>query len=84
MKVMTYSDTRANLATVMDQVTDDHEETVITRKGRPPVVIMSMEDYESMKETAYLLSTRANTRALMESIAQADMGKAQEHELIDE
>ncbi len=83
MKVTTYSDSRANLASLMDAVTDDHEEAVITRKGRPPVVLMSMADYESMKETAYLLSTPANARRLLASIADVRAGNVEVHDLID-
>ena len=55
MKTMSYSESRAKYAEVLNSVTDDREEVVITRAGHEPVVIVSLEDYESLKETAYLL-----------------------------
>ncbi len=55
MKTLSYSQTRANLAATLDAVTDDREEVVVTRAGHDPVVIVSLDDYESLKETAYLL-----------------------------
>ena len=55
MKTMSYSESRAKYAEVLNAVTDDREEIVITRAGHEPVVIVSLEDYESLKETAYLL-----------------------------
>ena len=58
MKTMTYSESRARYAEVLNAVTDDREEVVITRAGHDPVVIVSLEDYESLKETAYLAQPR--------------------------
>ncbi len=51
---MSYSESRARYAEVLDSVVDDREEVVITRAGREPGVIVSREDYDSLKETAYL------------------------------
>ena len=68
MKTMTYSESRARYAEVLNAVTDDREEIVITRAGHDPVVIVSLEDYESLKETAYLLRSPANARRLLASI----------------
>jgi antitoxin YefM len=71
---MTYSESRARYAQVLDSVTDDREEVVITRAGHEPVVIVSLEDYESLKETAYLLRSPANARRLLASIDELESG----------
>ena len=65
---MTYTESRANYATTLDSVTNDREEVVITRAGREPVVMVALDDYESLKETVYLLRSPANARRLLESI----------------
>lgn len=57
MKIMTYSVLRANHAATLDAVLDDCEEIVIMRAGKDPVVIVSLDDYQSLKETASLLRT---------------------------
>ncbi|MER7958628.1 type II toxin-antitoxin system prevent-host-death family antitoxin [Streptomyces sp. NPDC096030] len=74
MRTMTYSESRARYAEVLDAVNDDREEIVITRAGHDPVVIVSLEDYESLKETAYLLRNPANARRLLASIERLETG----------
>ncbi|MFD9301886.1 type II toxin-antitoxin system Phd/YefM family antitoxin [Streptomyces sp. NPDC060048] len=74
MKTMTYSESRARYAEVLDAVNDDREEIVITRAGHDPVVIVSLEDYQSLKETAYLLRSPANARRLLASIDRLENG----------
>jgi len=74
VKTMTYSESRARYAEVLNSVTDDREEVVITRAGHEPVVIVSLEDYESLKETAYLLRSPANARRLLASIDELENG----------
>ena len=81
MKTMTYSESRARYAEVLDSVTDDREEVVITRAGHEPVVIVSLEDYESLKETAYLLRSPANARRLLASIDELENGGGAVREL---
>ena len=83
MQVLTYTDARANLKSVMQQVVEDHEEVVVTRKNGRPVVMMSLDAWNSIRETMHLLSTPANARALRESIAQLDAGKGVERELVE-
>lgn len=83
MAHVTFTDLRNNLAKHLDQVEADHKELIVTRQNRDPVVIVSLADWEAMKETLYLLSTPANARHLMQSIAEADAGKLAEHELIE-
>jgi antitoxin YefM len=82
MDAMTYSTARANLASVMDRVCEDHEPLIITRNGDQSVVMLSLDDYKALEETAYLLRTPANARRLLASIAQLNAGQAVERELI--
>jgi antitoxin YefM len=66
----------------MEQVCEDHAPLAITRKGEGAVVMMSMEDYQALEETAYLLRSPKNTRRLIDSIAELETGKGVERELI--
>ena len=68
MKAMSYTESRANFAKVLDDVVNDREETVITRAGHEPVVIVSLTEYESLRETAHLLGTPATARRLLDSV----------------
>jgi antitoxin YefM len=81
MKTLTYSESRANYAATLDAVTDDREEVVITRAGHEPVVIVALDDYESLKETAYLLRSPANARRLLGSIERLASGEGAERQL---
>ncbi|MGO1402880.1 MAG: type II toxin-antitoxin system Phd/YefM family antitoxin [Flaviflexus sp.] len=81
MKTMSYTESRARYAEVLNSVTDDHEEVVITRAGHDPVVILSLADYESLRETAYLMRSPANARRLMDSMERLEAGRGQEHDL---
>lgn len=81
MDAMTYTTVRANLASTMDRVCDDHEALIITRNGEQSVVMLSLEDYKSLEETAYLLRTPANAKRLLSAAAQLAAGKGVEREL---
>ena len=81
MDALIYSSARANLASTMDKVFDDHSPVIVTRKSGKNVVMMSIEDFESMVETAYLLRSPANAKRLMRSIEQAERGLVKEREL---
>lgn len=83
MRTMTYSESRANYAATLSAVVDDREEVVITRAGHDPVVIVSLDDYESLKETAYLLKSPENARRLLGSIERLESGGGMERELVD-
>jgi antitoxin YefM len=82
MDAMTYSTARANLASVMNRVCEDHEPLIITRNGDQSVVMLSLDDYKALEETAYLLRTPTNARRLLTSIAQLNSGQGVERELI--
>jgi antitoxin YefM len=83
MRTMTYSESRAKYAETLNAVVDDREEVVITRAGHDPVVIVSLEDYESLKETAYLLRSPANARRLLDSINRLEDGEGAERDLAE-
>jgi antitoxin YefM len=65
----------------MENVCKDHAPVIVTRKTTDSVVIISLEDYEAMEETAYLLRSPKNTRRLIESIAQLEEARGTEREL---
>jgi antitoxin YefM len=83
MKAITYSAARQNLAKTIENVCRDHAPVIITRKTTDSVVIISLEDYEALEETAYLLRSPKNTRRLIESIAQLEKGQGTERELTE-
>jgi antitoxin YefM len=83
MKAITYTAARQNLAKTMEEVCKDHAPVIITRKKSDSVVIMSLEDYTALEETAYLLRSPKNTRRLIESIVQLEDGKGTERELVE-
>ena len=82
MDAITYSAARANLASVMDRVCGDHEALIITRNGERSVVMLSLEDYNALEETAYLLRSPANTRRLIAAVAELNAGQGTERELV--
>tara|TARA_R110002049_G_scaffold307431_1_gene507875 strand:+ start:114 stop:374 length:261 start_codon:yes stop_codon:yes gene_type:complete len=75
MDTVTYTTARANLASTMDRVCEDHEPIIITRKGEQSVVMLSLQDYKALEETAYLLRTPANALRILASVAQFDSGQ---------
>ena len=77
MNAIPYTHARNHLAETMEKVCDDHAPVIITRKNRGSVVMMSLEDYQALEETAYLLRSPKNARRLLESIAElADLLEA--------
>ena len=82
MDAITYTNARANLASTMDRVCNDHEALIITRNGEQSVVMLSLEDYKALEETAYLLRTPANARRLLSAVSQLSTGKGTERNLI--
>ena len=83
MDAISYTSARANLANTMAHVCNDHAPIIITRKSEDPVVMMSLEDYNAMQETTYLLRSPTNARNLLESIAELEAGNGTERELIE-
>ena len=82
MNAMTYTAARANLASTMNRVCNDHEALIITRNGEQAVVMLSLEDYNALEETAYLLRTPTNAKRLLSAVAQLNAGKGVERKLV--
>lgn len=78
---ITYSEARQNLADTMDRVCDSHAPVIITRQKSRAVVMMSLDDYSSMAETAYLLQSPANAARLRAALRAAASGQAERHDL---
>ena len=81
MDTITYTSARSDLAKTMERVCDDHAPIIITRKNERPVVMMSLEDYQALQETAYLLRSPENAKRLLESITELESGKGTEHQI---
>jgi antitoxin YefM len=75
MKAITYTAARENLASTMDQVCADHAPVIITRNRDQSVVMLSLEDFESLEETAYLMRSPANAKRLLEAIHALESGQ---------
>ena len=83
MDAISYSAARANLASTMSRVCNDHEPLIITRNGQQSVVMLSLEDFTALEETAYLLRSPANTKRLMAAIQQLSTGEGIERKLAE-
>lgn len=81
MDAMTYTAVRANLTSAMDRVCNDHEALIITRNGAQSVVMLSLEDYKALEETAHLLRTPTNAKRLLSAVAQLNAVKGAERKL---
>ena len=84
MRTIPFSDARANFKHVIDQVVDDADVTLITRRDAPNAIVMSQEHYDSLMETVHLLRSPANVAHLGRSIAQLGAGEVKPHRLIED
>lgn len=75
MREYSYTQVRQNLSNILNSVCDDSEEIYVTRKNGDRIVIVEAEEFESLKETAYLLSSEANRKELFTSLEEAKLGK---------
>ena len=83
METLSISATRANLKAVVDRVVADKAPIAITRQKGEGVVMVSASEWASIEETLYLLQSPTNAKRLLESIAELEAGKGEEHELIE-
>jgi antitoxin YefM len=83
MDAISYSTARANLAKTMDRVCEDHTPLIVTRQGQASVVMLSLEDYQALEETAYLLRSPANARRLLDAVQELKAGGGTERDLIE-
>ncbi len=81
MDAITYTAARANLADTMNRVCNDHEPLIITRNGQQSVVMLSLDDYKALEETAYLLRAPKNARRLLDAIESLEEGRGKERRL---
>jgi antitoxin YefM len=83
MRSKTYTEAREKLSDIIEKVCEDHDPLIITKRRDKAVVLVSLEDYESMEETAYLLKSPRNARQLLESIKELEEGRGKERDLIE-
>jgi antitoxin YefM len=83
MESVNYTAARASLAQLMDEVNDDRRPVLVTRQRGRPVVMMSLEEYNALEETAHLLRSPANAERLLDAIARLRSGGGQERQLAD-
>lgn len=84
MQVLNYSEFRRNMKAKLDQVTDDGETIILNRSETKNVVLISLKEYNSLKETLYLLSSEKNRTRLVGAIERTNKGEFETHDLIDE
>jgi antitoxin YefM len=84
MEVVTYTQARNNLKRILDRVVDDADYTVITRRDAADTVVMSLDSFNSLLETVYLLQSPANAAHLARSIEQFKTGELTERDLLNE
>lgn len=82
METMSYSSFRSRLAGTLDKVNENHKPIIITRQNGKPAVVISLEDFQSYEETAYLMASPKNAARLNHAIAQVEAGNVTEHDLI--
>jgi len=83
MDAIPYSTLRSDLAKQMDRVCEDHTPIIVTRKASSSVVMISLEDYEALEETSYLLRSPKNARRLLASVAELEAGGGAERTLAE-
>lgn len=83
MRVISFSEARKHLKSVLDTVNDDADATIVTRRDADDAVVMSLDYYNSLMETVYLLKSPANAAHLAKSIAQYKAGETVVHGLIE-
>lgn len=83
MKAVSFSRAQAEFGRTLDTVVDDREETIVVRDGHEAVVIVALDEYESLKETAYLLSSPADARRLLASIDELENGRGAVRDLVE-
>ncbi len=84
MKVISDSELRSDLSTILNPVINDHAPVLVTRLNNKNVVIMNAEDFTSLQETNYSLSSPENAKRLRESIVSVRVGQYIQHDLIEE
>ena len=84
MNVVTYTDLRKNLKQVMDLSIGNHEPVIVKRSHGNDMILLSLRDYQSLEETAYLLGNKANAQHLRRSLQDLKLGKVSQKDLTEE
>ncbi len=84
METISYSSFRSQLAGTLDKVNENHKPMLITRQNGKPAVVISLEDFQSYEETAYLMASPKNAARLNQAITEVGTGNTTEHALIEE
>jgi antitoxin YefM len=84
MDAKTLKEAKANIEMLMDEAVENHEPVIITREGKPPVVLVSLADWNSQQETEHLLRSPANRKRLLRSVGDANKGKFAKVTTLDE
>ncbi len=84
MDTVSYTSFRTNLAKMLDKVSRNHKPIMVTRQNGKPAIVMSVEDFSSYEETAYLMASPKNAKRLNEAISQIETGESTSHEIIEE
>lgn len=83
MRIVNFSEARNSLKAVIDQVVEDADVTVISRRDAPDAVVMSLDTFNSLMETVHLLKTPANAAHLARSLAEYRQGRTSPRDLTD-
>jgi antitoxin YefM len=83
MEKITYSYARQNLSTILDSIIDDAEVFYIRRKNGKEIAMVDSKEYESLLETSYIFSTRANTNAFLRGLEQAQSAQGDDIDIQD-
>ena len=84
MDTLSYSAFRTQLAGIMDKVNNDHKPMLVTRQNGKPAVVMSLDDFHSYEETAYLMTSPKNAIRLNEAISEIEAGDVIQHPIMTE
>lgn len=84
MQVISFSDLRKNMRSVMNGCCENHELTIVTRQKEPPIVMLSLDDYNALEETLYLMKNPNNYAHLLQAIKNVRNGKVNPHDLLED
>lgn len=84
MQVITFSDFRQNMKTMMNNTIDEHKLLIVTRQNQTPAIMMSLDDYNSWQETLYLMKSPSNHKTLMQSIKNIRQNQFTDRELTED
>ncbi len=84
MNTATFTQTRQNLASTMDYIAKHHTPLTVTRQNKEPIVMISLSDFKSHEETAYLMQSTKNATRLNKAIQELESGGGLQKELLED